>query len=108
MAEAIVDAESRSDDKRLPQILDEEQESQTPKPRMQRLNNPQSLDIFASWYAFGGLSNGMTFTEIMTMPTWLRKDLLLILKVLGERRAAKRDFESLKAETKRGKGAVRK
>lgn len=48
------------------------------------LIDPANLDIFATWYSFGGPQHGMTPMEVAAMPSAMRKDFQYILGELGK------------------------
>lgn len=84
---SILDGESLDDDKRpkTPEKLLAEQEARR-LSREHGLNDPASLDIFATWYAFGGMQHGLSPTEVAEMPTWLRDDFRFLIAELGHER----------------------
>jgi len=91
-----LDGESLEDDKRpkTPEKLLAEQAARK-AGREHGLNDPASLDIFATWYAFGGMQHGLSPTEVAEMPTWLRDDFRFLIGELGyerkQRDSQKRD-----------------
>lgn len=84
---SILDGESLEDDKRTktPEKLLAEKEARKIS-REHGLNDPASLDIFSTWYAFGGMQHGLTPTEVAAMPTWLRDDFRFLISELGYER----------------------
>ena len=64
---------------------------------MERLGlcREEHLDLFVTWYQFGGLQHPPGLQELMAMPADLLKDFGYILSVLGrqrkERKALKGD-----------------
>lgn len=83
MCDAILDSEERSDDDlAIATITREEMD----KVEREGLCDDVSLDIFLTWYTFGGISRGLGLAEIVQMPLWLRKDFRYILGALGARR----------------------
>ncbi len=84
---SILDGESLEDDKRTktPEKLLAEKEARKIS-REHGLNDPASLDIFSTWYAFGGMQNGLSPVEVAAMPTWLRDDFRFLISELGYER----------------------
>ena len=54
----------------------------------------ESLEIWAVWYRYGGEERGLTLTEIMNMPPWLRKDFDTIRGRLAKERRRRRALEN--------------
>ena len=50
------------------------------------LCNPVSLEIFTTWYSFGGAQRGLSPQEVLDMPAWLRQDFSLIMRYVSEAR----------------------
>ena len=50
------------------------------------LCNPVSLEIFITWYTFGGAQAGLSPTEVLSMPAWLRQDFSLIQNYIADER----------------------
>ena len=58
------------------------------------LIDPANLDIFATWYSFGGPQRGMTPMEVAAMPSSMRKDFQWILSELGKaKKKAKKNIK---------------
>lgn len=85
---SLVDAEERArngdDDK--PQRLTREEVQRSSQP----LIDPASLDIFVTWWQFGGMEHGLSVSEVAAMPAALRHDLLLLLGEMGKIRRSRR------------------
>lgn len=64
----------------------------------------ESLEIFAVWQRYGGLEKGLSLTEIVNMPAWLRRDFDTILGMLGKER---RRRKALQPKPKRNTDAIR-
>jgi len=45
-----------------------------------------SLEIFTTWYTFGGAQRGLSPEEVLSMPAWLRQDFSMIMTYLSEER----------------------
>jgi hypothetical protein len=50
------------------------------------LCNPVSLEIFTTWYMFGGQQSGLSPQEVLAMPAWLRQDFSTIMGYLADER----------------------
>lgn len=87
MITSILDGEAPEDDKRskTPEKLLAEQAARK-AGREHGLNDPASLDIFSTWYAFGGMQHGLSPVEVAEMPTWLRDDFRFLISELGYER----------------------
>jgi hypothetical protein len=66
---------------------------------MDGLCNPASVEIFTTWYTFGGAQRGLSPEEVLSMPAWLRADFSLIMTYLSE----ERDLMKRSKPTKKGK-----
>jgi hypothetical protein len=81
----------------LPKIDRDEME----KVEREGLCKEDSLDIFLTWYTFGGVNRGLSMTEILEMPLWLRKDMRFILGQMGIRRRERKAIDTARAEDTR-------
>lgn len=63
----------------------------------QGLCDERNVELFIDWYTLGGVERGLSLTEIISMPTTMRKDFRYILGMMGtrrrERKHAKEVFE---------------
>jgi len=66
----------------------------------QWLCDPASLEIFTTWYLFGGTQHGISPLEAMQMPGFLRHDFSFILSVLGKERSRRKQAKNRKAKKK--------
>ena len=82
-----MDGEALDDDakQKTPEKLLAEQAARK-ESRERGLNEPASLDIFSTWYAFGGMQHGLSPVEVADMPTWLRDDFRFLISELGHER----------------------
>ena len=53
----------------------------------------ESLEIFAVWQRYGGMEKGLSLTEIVNIPAWLRKDFDTILGALGKERRRRKALQ---------------
>jgi hypothetical protein len=44
------------------------------------------IEIFTTWYTFGGAQRGLSPEEVLSMPAWLRQDFSLIMTYLSDER----------------------
>lgn len=106
IADALLDARERSGNPNsLTPAIDEEAMKKVEK---EGLCNEASLDIFVQWYSFGGSEHGLTLTEILSMPTWLRRDFAYILGVMGRRRREREMLEDQIEEIRKAKRGSRR
>lgn len=56
--------------------------------QLQGLVNPNSFDLFLTWYAFGGTERGISLTELIALPADIIKDFQYILGQLSQIRSA--------------------
>lgn len=103
----MLDARERNENPNaLAPAIDEEAMK---KVEREGLCSEASLDIFVNWYTFGGAEHGLTLTEILTMPTWLRKDFAYILGVMGRRRRERETLDTqIEEMKKKAKNASRR
>ena len=47
---------------------------------------PEHLDLFLTWYGFGGAEKGISLTEIMTLPADVITDFSYLMRELGRYR----------------------
>lgn len=85
---ALADAEQRARD-------DTEKPARLTKEDVQRadrrgLIDEGSLDVFVTWWQFGGMEKGLSLIEIVQMPAALRSDMLYLLGELGKIRKGRR------------------
>lgn len=102
LVEAIAKAEAAStssadgdDSDELPEL--DELKAQAAEMEKKGLIDPANLDIFATWYFFGGPQHGMTPMEVAAMPSAMRKDFQFIL---GELEKAKKRVKRVKPKRK--------
>ena len=50
------------------------------------LINPEHLELFVTWYCFGGMEKGISISELMTLPVALVADFSYLLRELGRYR----------------------
>lgn len=50
------------------------------------LINPEHLDLFITWYGFGGLEKGISLSELITLPGPMISDFSYLLRELGRYR----------------------
>lgn len=67
----------------------------------------ESLEIFATWYTFGGMDRRLSLTEILTIPAWLRRDFRYILSTMSTRRREREHEQETFTPPKPKKGARR-
>lgn len=60
----------------------------------------ESLEIFAVWHRYKG-DQGLTLTEIIAMPAWLRKDFDTIFGSLGKERRRRKALQPPRTRRKR-------
>ena len=53
---------------------------------LEGLIKPEHLELFVTWYCFGGLEKGMSVTELRTLPGPLIADFSYLLRELGRYR----------------------
>jgi hypothetical protein len=58
----------------------------------------ESLDIFYTWYVFGGMNRGLTMTEVVEMPLWLRKDIRFIMGQMSVQRHDRKNIDLARKE----------
>lgn len=51
---------------------------------MEGLIRPEHLNIFVTWFAFGGLERGLSINDILTLPAELLEDFKYLTRRLGE------------------------
>lgn len=84
LADAIIDAEEKRDaEDNAPPLITQEAMDRVEREGLCR---EESLEVFMSWFTFGGLERGLSLTEILEMPLWLRKDFRYILSRISTRR----------------------
>lgn len=66
---------------------------------LQHLQRPESLDLFLLWRALGGMNQGVTLSELLTLPAWLTTDLRYLLARLGAARRRKQRWEQVRRDT---------
>lgn len=89
MAQAIVEAEEElKSDKDKPPLTLAEIREKAERKEIEGLCNLVSVDIFSTWYAFGGMQRGLSVDEVLSMPAWLRQDFSFIVGVISETREA--------------------
>lgn len=60
----------------------------------------RSVEIFFTWRAFGGMAANLSLTEILAMPSWLRRDFLFLSKLIGSMRDDRSESEAFFDEIK--------
>jgi len=56
------------------------------------------------WYQMGGLEHPPTLTELAAMPAAMHRDILYLLREMGEARAAQRRRDENQQEPKKKRG----
>lgn len=88
---AIAEAEEADD--KPPEIT----EADLKRVERETLIDPANLQIFLTWYQFGGPDHGLSPMEAAAMPAAMRQDFMLCLKYLGQ---ARRQVRNRKKATK--------
>lgn len=60
----------------------------------------RSVEIFFTWRAFGGMASNLSLTEILAMPSWLRRDFLFLSKLIGRMREDRTESDAFFEEIK--------
>lgn len=79
--DAILDGEDRDED--APEWITEEDLARAER---EGLIDPAHLDLFVTWYFFGGPQRGLSPQEIADMPAAMRRDFVFLLGKLGQKR----------------------
>jgi hypothetical protein len=58
----------------------------------------RSLDIFVNWYVWGGMTRGLSLTEIIEMPAWLLKDFRYLMQKYTSMKKEREEFDALVKE----------
>ena len=79
--DAILDGEDRDED--APEWITEEDLARAER---EGLIDGAHLDLFVTWYFFGGPQHGLSPMEAAAMPAAMRRDFVFLLGKLGEKR----------------------
>ena len=60
----------------------------------------RSLDIFLTWYTWGGMNRGLNLTEIVEMPAWLMKDFRYLMSRFRKIKAGKEAYKKIAQDAK--------
>lgn len=90
LVRGIVDVELEDDDKPKPPKSLDQLDKELLEKEKDGLCDEAHLDVFITWYAFGGAQGGLTPMEAAAMPAAMRKDFLYILGRLSEERKARK------------------
>lgn len=61
-------------------------EAQLERRKRDALCQEEHLEIFTTWWVFGGREHGISPMDAAEMPATMRKDFMLILQRIGEER----------------------
>lgn len=68
------------------------------------LCNPISIELYFTWQSFGGgMGASLSLSEILAMPSWLRKDFRYLHRLIGEIRQDREASELWFAEKEKTK-----
>jgi hypothetical protein len=81
IAEAEADALANKR-KPLPLLTEDDMK----RVEMEGLNSPEHLELFVTWYCFGGLEKGISLSELMALPGPLIADFSYLMRELGRYR----------------------
>lgn len=93
IVEALVDAEEKM--KQQAEGYETIDETAVAKADLRGLCDERSVSIFMEWYMFGGKERGISLSELLEMPAWLRKDFRYIFGEISFSRQARKRMESL-------------
>ena len=87
LARAIVEAEAEAKaDKPRPPLTYEQKLAKDQQAEREGLCNAESLDIFQTWFLFGGMQRGLSIEEVLCMPAWLRQDFVFMTTTIADER----------------------
>lgn len=64
----------------------------------------ESLDLFLMWRSLGGMNQGITLTELLTVEGWIIKDFVWLLGQQGKARKRQKNRKKVQAADAKASG----